>query len=272
LAAEPVDVDGIDSGSSSLASTLGQHDALIVGTPTWNTGADTQRSGTGWDDLYNNQLPALAHVLKHKKVAVFGLGDQVSYSENYADATGELYAAFRSLGCDMVPYAAVPTDGYEHEASKSVLPGSDGTLFCGLLLDQINQEDYTDARIGAWVSELLANGFAEPPGTTTGSGSNNSNANYGRTTTTTTTTVSKPTSNTLDTTTAIIMEQDSSAVLLDESIAFSSIGGGGTFTPHTNPRTGRTLWTSPDGRQSYVTYSGGETKVPPSTMTTSLRP
>jgi flavodoxin I len=266
LAAEPVDVDGIDSGSS-LASTLGQHDALIVGTPTWNTGADTQRSGTGWDDLYNNQLPALAHVMKHKKVAVFGLGDQVSYSENYADATGELYAAFASLGCDMVPYAAVPTDGYEHEASKSVLPGSDGTLFCGLLLDQINQEDYTDARIGAWVSELLANGFAEPSGTTTGTGSGNSNANYG--TTTTTTTVSKTTSNTLDTT--AIMEQGS-AVLLDESIAFSSIGGG-TFTPHTNPRTGRTLWTSPDGRQSYVTYSGGETKVPPSTMTTtSLRP
>jgi hypothetical protein len=115
---------------------------------------------------------------------------------------------------------------------------------------------------------LLANGFAEPPGTGTGSG--NSNANYG--TTTTTTTVSKTTSNTLDTT-AIIMEQGS-AVLLDESIAFSSMGGG-TFTPHTNPRTGRTLWTSPDGRQSYVTttYSGGETQtVPPSTMTTLLRP
>jgi flavodoxin I len=267
LAAEPVDVDGIDSGSGSLASTLGQHDALIVGTPTWNTGADTQRSGTGWDDLYN-QLPALAHVLKHKKVAVFGLGDQVSYSENYADATGELYAAFASLGCDMVPYAAVPTDGYEHEASKSVLPGSDGTLFCGLMLDQINQEDYTDARIGAWVSELLANGFAEPPGTGTGSG--NSNANSGRATTTTTTTVSKTTSNTLDTT--AIMEQGSA--VLDESIAFSSIGGG-TFTPHTNPRTGRTLWTSPDGRQSYVTsttYSGETQTVPPSTMTTSLRP
>ena len=25
-----------------------------------------------------------------KKVAVFGLGDQVSYKENYADATGEV--------------------------------------------------------------------------------------------------------------------------------------------------------------------------------------
>jgi hypothetical protein len=25
-----------------------------------------------------------------KKVAVFGLGDQISYSENYADASGEV--------------------------------------------------------------------------------------------------------------------------------------------------------------------------------------
>jgi flavodoxin I len=250
LAAEPVDVDGIDSGN--LANTFGQHDALIVGTPTWNTGADTQRSGTGWDDLYG-QLPSLAQVMTNKKVAVFGLGDQVSYSENYADATGELYAAFAALGCDMVPYAAVPTDGYEHDASKSILPGSDGSLFCGLLLDQINQEDYTDARIGAWVSELLANGFAEPGGS--------GNANERMVGTTTATTSRTGASNTLD----AIMEQGSA--VLDESIAFSSIGGG-TFTPHTNPRTGRTMWTSPDGRQSYVT--NGETQVP--TMTTSLRP
>lgn len=29
-------------------------------------------------------------VLAGKKVAVFGLGDQISYSENYADASGEV--------------------------------------------------------------------------------------------------------------------------------------------------------------------------------------
>ena len=29
-----------------------------------------------------------------KKVAVFGLGDQVSYSENYADASGEVRIAW----------------------------------------------------------------------------------------------------------------------------------------------------------------------------------
>ena len=45
VAAEPIDVDSIEKGE--VASAFAQHDALIVGTPTWNTGADSQRSGTG---------------------------------------------------------------------------------------------------------------------------------------------------------------------------------------------------------------------------------
>ena len=35
--------------------------------------------------------------LAGKKVAVFGLGDQISYSENFADATGEV-SCVRSKG------------------------------------------------------------------------------------------------------------------------------------------------------------------------------
>ena len=61
-----------------------------MGTPTWNTGADTERSGTGWDEIYYSEMQDLSNVVAGKKVAVFGLGDSVSYSENYADATGEV--------------------------------------------------------------------------------------------------------------------------------------------------------------------------------------
>ena len=35
-------------------STLSEYDALVVGAPTWNTGADTERSGTGWDNLLDD--------------------------------------------------------------------------------------------------------------------------------------------------------------------------------------------------------------------------
>jgi flavodoxin I len=55
-----------------------------------NTGADTERSGTGWDEIYYSEMQTLNPSLEGKKVAVFGLGDSVSYSENYADATGEV--------------------------------------------------------------------------------------------------------------------------------------------------------------------------------------
>ena len=89
----PFDIDRLDG---SVSDVFGKYDALIVGTPTWNTGADTERSGTGWDEIYYGSMQDLD--IKGKKVAVFGLGDQVSYAENYADATGELHDVFANLG------------------------------------------------------------------------------------------------------------------------------------------------------------------------------
>jgi flavodoxin len=75
--------------------------------------------------------------VKGKNVAVFGLGDSVSYSDNYADATGELHDIFQTLGCNMMGYTS--QEGYEHTASKSIR----GDLFCGLLCDNVNQEELT---------------------------------------------------------------------------------------------------------------------------------
>ena len=69
--------------------------------------------------------------LSTKKVAVFGLGDQESYAENYADATGELHDVFEKLGCTMMGYTS--QEGYDHEASKAIR----GDLFCGLLCDMV---------------------------------------------------------------------------------------------------------------------------------------
>ena len=64
VAAEPVDVDELEEGQ--LAEAFGQHDALVVGTPTWNTGADSQRSGTNWDELYYSKIPEIKDVLEGK--------------------------------------------------------------------------------------------------------------------------------------------------------------------------------------------------------------
>jgi len=85
VASEPIEVDGIQGG---VEKEFAKYDALCVGTPTWNTGADTERSGTGWDEIYYGEMEGLD--IAGKKVAVFGLGDSVSYGENYADGAGEV--------------------------------------------------------------------------------------------------------------------------------------------------------------------------------------
>jgi len=243
VAAEPVDVDTLDEGQ--LGEVFLQHDALVVGTPTWNTGADTERSGTGWDELYYGPLPKIQDELRGKKVAVFGLGDQSSYGENYADATGELFDVFEGMGCQML--GSWPQDGYEHEASKAIR----GDKFCGLLLDMVNQEEMTEERVQRWVQQLKEEGILEG-----GSGGSSAAA-------------SAPTPVEADL--SVIngaasdaaaddrfAQLDENSVLLDQTIGSHSTGG---FTPHYNPVKGRTMWTSPDGRQSYVTVDGNANGV-----------
>lgn len=53
VASEPIDIDEI---KGSVAAKFALYDSLIVGTPTWNTGADTERSGTGWDEIYYSEM------------------------------------------------------------------------------------------------------------------------------------------------------------------------------------------------------------------------
>lgn len=91
--------------------------------------------------------------LSGKKVAVFGLGDSVSYGENYADASGELHDTFQNLGCNMMGYTS--QEGYEHTASKAIR----GDQFCGLLCDNVNQEELTSGRVKNWVKQLIEEGI-----------------------------------------------------------------------------------------------------------------
>jgi len=239
-------VDTLDAGS--LADVFGQHEALVCGTPTWNTGADTERSGTGWDDLYYDKLPELKSTLENKKVAVFGLGDQSSYGENYADAAGELYDVFESLGCDMVPYAATSQEGYEHEASKSIR----GDKFCGLLLDQINQDELTDERVQNWVAQLQEGGFLEG-----GGGGGTASATTSEAAAAAPAATAAPDlPDVVNVVNAGTVEEPSpladGSSVLDQNIG-TTVQSSEEFTPHYNPVTGKTMWTSPDGRSSYVT-------------------
>ena len=113
------DLDRID-----FTKELEESEALICCTPTWNTGSETKRSGTTWDQHIDN-IPHLS--LKGKPIAIVGLGDSAAFSKYFCDAMEELHSYFIKSGATMVGYAQ--KDGYTFEESKSDL----GNSFCGLL-------------------------------------------------------------------------------------------------------------------------------------------
>jgi len=132
------------------AADLASYDGLIVGAPTWNTGADEFRSGTTWDD-YLEEVKALD--LGSKPVAVFGCGDSQGYGDNFCDAMEELHSTFEAAGAKMLGY--VDASGYQHAESKSDRNGK----FLGLPLDEDNESDQTQDRVNAWVQQLKAEGM-----------------------------------------------------------------------------------------------------------------
>merc|ERR1719428_2476121 len=107
---EAVDIGDLDGAG------VAAFDALIVGAPTWHTGADTERSGTAWDDFIYGDLTSLD--LSGKKVAIFGVGDSAGYAENFCDVMDELKTCFEKQGATCI--GAVSADGYEFDESKSV--------------------------------------------------------------------------------------------------------------------------------------------------------
>ena len=51
---KPGDTTDIQEIGEASLSDLNTHEGLIVGVPTWHTGADTERSGTDWDSLLDD--------------------------------------------------------------------------------------------------------------------------------------------------------------------------------------------------------------------------
>lgn len=131
-------------------SEIAELDTLIVGAPTWHTDSETERSGTEWDSWLYDTLPNID--VKGKNVAVFGCGDQQSYSDYFCDAVGELYDLFEAAGANMVGLTS--TDDYDHQGSKAERDGK----FAGLLCDEDNQYDLSEDRAKAWVEQLKGEG------------------------------------------------------------------------------------------------------------------
>lgn len=126
-----------------------KYDSLILATPTLGEGELPGLPAGGESESWEEFLPQFEDAdLSGKTIALLGLGDQVSYGDNFADALGILYKQVKAQGAEIV--GQWPTEGYDFSASKAVVDGK----FVGLVLDQDNQEDQTDERLTAWLEQV----------------------------------------------------------------------------------------------------------------------
>ena len=126
---------------SAKAEDLTACDALLFGTPTLGDGE--------LPEPLIEFLPTLESVdLSGKTVALFGLGDQVGYPDEFVDALGILYKKFKKLGARLV--GSWSAQGYEFNKSKAFRDGE----FVGLVLDQDNQADLTEERLEEWLERV----------------------------------------------------------------------------------------------------------------------
>lgn len=115
-------------------------DCLVLGSSTWGLG-DLQDD---WADYLDK---ADLSGLSGKKVALFGCGDQSSYSDTFCDAMAEIKDRLSSAGVTFV--GRVSAEGYEGCGRSK-----EGDQFIGLALDDNNQSDLSAERIDSWVAQL----------------------------------------------------------------------------------------------------------------------
>lgn len=121
------------------ADTIAENDNLILGTSTWGAG-EVQ------DDWYAGMEVLKANDLTGKTVALFGCGDAESYSDTFCGGMKELCEACQ--GANILP--GVSVEGYTFDDSEAVVDGK----FVGLALDDVNEDDKTEARIDAWLEQI----------------------------------------------------------------------------------------------------------------------
>jgi len=130
----------------ATVADIDKYDKIIfglstVGKDTW----DSNYSGNDWGKF----LPEIAKTsYDGKTVAVFGLGDHVTYAHGFVDHIGLLGKELMKNGAVLV--GPVDTEGYEFEESDAVVDGK----FIGLPLDEDFEPELTDERVTSWLEQI----------------------------------------------------------------------------------------------------------------------
>lgn len=123
------------------AETFLSFDNYILGVPTWFDG----ELPNYWDEF----VPEFEDMeLKGKTIAIYGLGDQKNYPENFIDGVGILGKILEEKGAKLIGFTS--TEGYRFESSLAYRDNK----FMGLAIDFENQGSKNKERVKKWVEQL----------------------------------------------------------------------------------------------------------------------
>ena len=132
--------------NEATAADLERYDTIIFGIST--IGRDT------WDQKFGNIdwsrfMPIIsAFNFTGKKVAVFGLGDHITYAYHFVNSMGILAKEVVKNGGELL--GKVSAEGYDFQDSEAL----EGGLFLGLPVDEDFEPELTDGRLNVWINQL----------------------------------------------------------------------------------------------------------------------
>ncbi len=114
-----------------------------VGRETWNQ----DFSNTDWSGFF----PEIAKAsFEGKIIAIFGLGDHVTYPSHFVDAMGQLAGEIKKNSPGVRIVGQTGTEGYEFGDSEAVVDGK----FIGLPLDEDFEPELTSRRVSDWIDAI----------------------------------------------------------------------------------------------------------------------
>ena len=119
------------------------HIYYLLGIPTWYDG----ELQSDWED-YFEEFKKINFT--GKKVAIFGLGDQIGYEEWFCDGIGILGKVIIENGGKLLGYTQKDSS---YDFDESLALADDSTLY-GLALDEDNQPELTNERLKKWVIQI----------------------------------------------------------------------------------------------------------------------
>jgi flavodoxin I len=132
--------------TEATASDLDKYSHIIFGIST--IGKDTWQQkfdNTDWSHFFH---VVASYNFTGKKVAIFGLGDHITYAYHFVDSIGLLGKSVKSQGGEI--FGQVSTDGYTFQDSEAIVDGR----FIGLPVDEDFESELTEDRVTSWIQIL----------------------------------------------------------------------------------------------------------------------